>query len=125
MIIGLYIAEQPMGSELDTIKRPGLALNRYIEGYVVGTDKIYSVEILRNGKVLKSFNPKADHLDFSFDDMDPLLKIAFKPKDEKPPFIYYYLRAIQDDGHIAWSSPIWIDYVEKEAAPIKKKGKKA
>jgi hypothetical protein len=30
--------------------------------------------------------------------------------DERPGFSYYYIRVVQEDGHIAWGSPIWIDH---------------
>ncbi|MGZ3733050.1 MAG: DUF3604 domain-containing protein, partial [Parachlamydiaceae bacterium] len=36
-------------------------------------------------------------------------------KDKKPPFVYYYLRVTQVDGHMAWSSPIWVDYIPGSA----------
>ena len=29
---------------------------------------------------------------------------------------YYYLRVIQRDGHMAWSSPIWVDVGEMQAS---------
>jgi len=25
------------------------------------------------------------------------------------PFAFYYVRAVQQDGEVAWASPIWID----------------
>ena len=43
--------------------------------------------------------------------MIPLEKAAIEAKDKKPPFAYYYLRITQEDGHMAWSSPIWVDYI--------------
>ncbi len=24
-------------------------------------------------------------------------------------WVYYYVRVVQADGHIAWSSPVWVD----------------
>ena len=38
--------------------------------------------------------------------MIPLEKAVIEAKDKKPPFAYYYLRITQEDGHMAWSSPI-------------------
>ena len=37
-------------------------------------------------------------------------------------FVYYYLRAIQENGHIVWTSPIWVDL--EETAPTRKSKKK-
>ncbi len=111
IIVGIYIAGIPMGREISTADKPGLVVNRHISGYVAGTTKLKSVEIIRNGKVIKSFQPDDYHLDFTYDDFTNLDKVCIDPKDKRTPFVFYYLRVIQDDGHMAWSSPIWVDYV--------------
>ncbi len=33
---------------------------------------------------------------------------AFTDHEAEKPIDWYYLRAIQEDGHIAWSSPVWV-----------------
>lgn len=109
IILGLYIAGSPMGSEINTSHKQGLLVNRHISGYIAGTTHLKTIEIIRNGKVIKTFEPEDYALDFTYDDMTPLEKVAFPSKDKAPPFVYYYLRVIQKDGHMAWSSPIWID----------------
>ncbi|MEZ5314809.1 MAG: DUF3604 domain-containing protein [Chlamydiales bacterium] len=109
IIVGFYIAGHPMGSELSSHLKPGLMVNRHLSGYVAGTDKIKLIEIIRNGKVMHTFQPKDYHYDYQFDDMEPLDKITLDGK-EKNPFVFYYLRVTQENKHIAWSSPIWIDY---------------
>lgn len=111
IIIGINIAGMPMGSEISTAQKHGLLINRHISGFVAGTTKLKKVEIIRNGKVLKEFTPNDYSLEFTYDDMVALDKVAIVPKDKKPPFVYYYIRVIQTDGHMAWSSPIWIDFV--------------
>lgn len=128
IIVGLYIAGMQMGSEISTAQKHGLMINRHISGFVAGTTKLKSVEIIRNGKVLKAFKPDGYSLDFTFDDMTPLEKVTTPTKDKKPPFVYYYIRVVQEDGHMAWSSPIWVDYVpgaprrpvSKTAKPVPK-----
>lgn len=110
IILGVDIAGAQMGSEISSATKPGLLINRHISGFVAGTGDIKSVDIIRNGEVIKTFKPKGYSLDFTFDDMTPMEKITITPKDKKaPPFVYYYLRVTQEDGHMAWSSPIWID----------------
>jgi hypothetical protein len=111
IILGLYLAGQPMGKELSTADKPGLMINRHLSGYVAGTCNLQSVEIVRNGKVIKVFDCKGYSLEFTYDDMTPIEKVVTDAKDKKPPFVFYYLRAVQEDGHIAWSSPIWVDLV--------------
>ncbi len=123
IIVGLYIAEQPIGSELSTFEKPGLVYNRFISGFVIGTQKITKVEILRNNEVINTMRPDTDTFEFSFDDFENITKISIKLKEDKPPFIYYYLRAYQEDGHIAWSSPIWVDYKLEGTVKKSKKNK--
>jgi hypothetical protein len=117
MIIGLYLAGIPMGKEVSTAVKPGLAVNRHLSGYVAGTTKLKSVELIRNGKVLHTYHPKDYFLEFEYDDLTPLEKSVLPTKDKKPPFAYYYLRATQEDGHMAWSSPIWVDYIPLSSLP--------
>jgi len=100
-----------MGSETSTGTKHGLRINRHLSGYVAGTAAVSKVEIIRNGKVIKTFESEKYWLDFTYDDMTPLEKIVIDAKDKKPPFVYYYIRVTQADGHMAWSSPIWVDLV--------------
>lgn len=111
IIIGLYLAGQQMGKELSTADKPGLLINRHLSGYIAGTGNLRTVEIIRNGKVLKTFDCDNYNLDFVYDDMTPIEKAVLDAKDKKPPFVYYYIRVTQEDGHMAWSSPIWVDFV--------------
>jgi hypothetical protein len=111
IILGLQLAGTPMGKELSTAEKPGLMVNRHLSGYVAGTTNLSSIEIIRNGKVIKSFECKGYSLDFTYDDMVPIEKVSINPKDKSSPFVFYYLRVIQEDGHMAWSSPIWVDFV--------------
>ncbi len=111
IIVGLYLAGLPMGSETSTATKQGLIVNRHLSGYVAGTAALKQVEIIRNGKVIKTFECHEYNMNFTFDDLSPLDKAVIDAKDKKPPFAYYYLRVTQADGHMAWSSPIWVDYI--------------
>lgn len=109
IIVGLYLAGKPMGSELNVLDKPGLAVNRHLSGYVIGTTVLKSIEIVRNGKTIEKLSSKEYSFDFTFDDMIAIDKVSLTSKDKRPPFVYYYLRITQADGHMAWSSPIWVD----------------
>lgn len=123
IIVGFFIAGMPMGSELNTKAKPGLMFNRHITGYVAGTSLITSIEVIRNGVVVHEMKPNLPHLEFTYDDTELLQKIALTAPEEEPSFVYYYLRITQENGHIAWSSPIWID-VHESIATVQKKVKK-
>ena len=123
MIVGFYIAGQRMGSELSTATKPGLNVNRHISGYVAGTEKLKQVELLRNGTVIHTFFPKNYFFEYYYDDQESIDKIGLEAKD-KDPFVFYYLRVTQEDGHIAWSSPIWIEFSSGPTIVTPKVGKK-
>ena len=122
MIVGISLAGIPMGAEVSTDAKPGLVVNRHIEGYVAGTTNLDTIELVRNGKVIKTFKEKGYHLSFEYDDMEPLDKVTTQPYPDDPAFAFYYLRVTQKDGHMAWSSPIWVDYIAPEKG--KKKARK-
>lgn len=127
MIIGLEIAGLPMGCVISTRAKPGLVYNRYIKGFVIGTDKVSKIEIIRNGKLLKTLEHNQEQVEFELNDSDFLEDLTLKSEVDGSNFVYYYMRAIQSDGQMAWSSPIWIELGNQEPQqPIKplKPGKK-
>ena len=75
-------------------------------------------------KIIHTLYPKQPNLEFTFDDAEPIAQIALPSGSELPPFVYYYLRIKQEDGHIAWSSPIWIDLHDIQLMAPKKVKKK-
>ncbi len=125
IIIGLHIAGFGMGSEIETKNRPGLEFNRHITGYAIGTQPLKEAVLIRNGKIFKNIPVKDEKAEFEIDDTELLSQVAIEGKGDKPPFAYYYLRVVQTDGHIAWSSPIWVDLTSR-SAPLNagKKNKK-
>ncbi len=126
IIVGLNLAGQPMGAELDSGEKPGLAVCRHLTGYIAGTQPLTKVELLRNGEVIQEYAPNSQFLDFTYDDMDHLSDVTI-PSKEKKPFVFYYLRVTQEDGHMAWTSPIWVDFKDtgirltNKKVPVKEK----
>ena len=117
IIINMNIAGIPIGQESNTWDKHGFHINRHISGFAAGTCKLKLIEIIRNGKILITYKPKEYHFDFTYDDFTPLKDVVIDAKDKNPPFVFYYLRVTQEDGHMAWVSPIWIDYMPGK--PIK------
>lgn len=85
---------KPMGSELKMAK--GEAVN--LEISILGTDEL-KVDLLKNNKVIQSWEPGCDACDVKFSD------VSSNETD------YYYVRVSQKDEHMAWGSPIWIDRI--------------
>jgi hypothetical protein len=57
---------------------------------------IKQVEVCRNNRFIYTKSPKGRTCELTFTDRDPL-----------PDRSYYYVRVIQQDDEIAWSSPVW------------------
>ena len=64
-----------------------------------GTGPVADVVLIRDNRVVYTRKPGRSRVDFSFLETDP-----------EPGTHYYYVRLQQADGHVAWSSPIWVTY---------------
>jgi hypothetical protein len=117
ILMDFLICGNPMGSELNAIEKPGLVINRYLHGFVAGTAEISHVEVIRCGQLWQTIKAPESclNMELALDDMSPPSQIALNK--ETKPFIYYYLRVFQKDGHMAWSSPIWVDFSKEQVMP--------
>ena len=79
----------PMGSELK-------ALERNLRIDCVGTGPLSRLEIVKNNQVIHRVEDSSFHCTFCLEDAPS------KCED------FYYVRVIQVDGEMAWSSPIWV-----------------
>ena len=83
-----------MGQIIEVNKSPIIIVT------VCGTNKLESVELLKNGKVVAIRVPTNDRVKFAFEDTD------LKKGDNA----YFYARATQFDGERGWTSPIWVNF---------------
>ena len=90
--LDFQVNNEPMGSEL-RLREP-----RTIRVRAAGTAPFVHVEIIKNNGVVHS--TAQDVLETEFEYVD---KAEICPND------YYYLRITQEDGDMAWSSPVWVD----------------
>jgi hypothetical protein len=86
-----------MGDAFEATSAPKLSVK------VIGTDKLTKVEIIKDGRFVFTTAPDRNDVEFTYVDNE-------YHKGES----WYYVRAIQVDRNLAWSSPIWVKY--KEAA---------
>jgi hypothetical protein len=70
-----------------------------ITAKISGTSPLEKIEIIKNGGIIHSRHP--GELDCE------LVYIDETPAETGT---YYYIKAVQADGEMAWSSPVWIDY---------------
>ena len=71
-----------------------------IKATIIGTDTIKRIDLIKDEKVIYQVSPQQSQVDFEF------LEGA-EPGSETS---YYYLRVLQQDGELAWASPVWVDY---------------
>jgi hypothetical protein len=64
---------------------------------VLGTDLIAQIDVVRNNQFIHTERPLARDFGFDYEDRSP-----------QPGVNYYYVRVMQQDGNLAWSSPVWI-----------------
>lgn len=77
-----------------------------IIGEVLGTAPLAHVEVVRNGEVRSRWEPRETTWEHRFQLVDP---------GPTSPNTFYYMRAVQEDGGTAWSSPVWL--VDSSAPP--------
>jgi len=93
MVLELYADGLPMGTEYLCDSGPRLS------GLVIGEAPLARVELLRHdrrGYTTAWHAAGGEEVSFDFVDEDVQGEA------------FYYLRAEQEDGHLAWSSPIWL-----------------
>lgn len=72
--------------------------NRTLEIHVVGTDEIKEIVVIKDNVEHKIKHQKGNVINTTWEDKG---KIAEGQS-------YYYVRVLQKDGELAWSSPIWV-----------------
>ena len=82
-----------MGDAFDADSGPTLRV------HAEGTGPVANVALIRDNRVVYSRKPDRSRVDFSFLETDPA-----------PGTHFYYVRLQQTDGHVAWSSPVWVTY---------------
>jgi len=74
--------------------------NSRLDIYAVGTASIARVHILKDFRYVYTVEPKRREVRFRWQDSAV----------EKGRESWYYVRVEQEDGQLAWSSPIWVKY---------------
>lgn len=64
---------------------------------IIGTTPLRQVDLIKNQQFLHTRQKLSQDSTFTFAD-----------KDKQPGEDYYYVRVVQEDGNVAWSSPIWV-----------------
>lgn len=99
IVLEFWVDGEPMGGEVTVTNRRA---PRQVRVATRGTDAIASVEIVRNGSVIHEAKAEpgsaSESHSFEWTDREALAGTA-----------YYYVRVRQEDGEMAWSSPVWVE----------------
>lgn len=93
MIVACWAGDHFMGDEFNTSEQIQLRLQ------ATGTSNIERVDLVRNNRYIFTATPRKASIDIDYVDMEP-----------EEGLNYYYFRLLQDDGQLAWASPIWINW---------------
>jgi hypothetical protein len=93
IVLDFQMGDHLMGDEFTADQVPPLRIR------VIGTSPIVRLDIIRDEKLIHSLNCGKREVD-----------LTFRDPGVTPGSHYYYVRVIQDDWEMAWSSPIWITY---------------
>ncbi len=109
IVLDFFAAGARMGRERRVTRDDAPALARELRVRVNGTAPLRLVEVIRNGDVLHTLRPACADLETVLRDDTPLHEISRpRPLDGGAPSTYYYVRVTQEDGHMAWSSPVFL-----------------
>ncbi len=93
ILVDFQINGHFMGEAFETRRRPKL------EAKIVGTAPIRKVEVIKNNMYVHTHRGRGAELSFTYVDNDIETGQA-----------YYYIRVEQENGELAWASPIWVTY---------------
>ena len=94
IVVDFRVDGEPMGS---IIHGSAFSEGHRLEARIVGDAPLAAVSILRGREVIYSCNTASTEVCIDFHDEPP-----------GGASNYYYVRATQSDGEMAWSSPVWI-----------------
>lgn len=92
MIVAMQANGHFMGDEFSTKDKPSLTLK------ATGTGKVKEAVLVRNNAYIHTFQVGKGDVEVSYTDMQPDKGLNL-----------YYFRLLQDDGELAWSSPVWVN----------------
>lgn len=100
IILDVRAGEHLMGDEF-TLSEP---VRLHVRA--IGTGPIRRVFIIKNNGYVYETAPRSQQVDFTWEDVN----VPGEGRQAPSSLHYYYVRLEQEDGQLAWSSPIWVRY---------------
>jgi hypothetical protein len=95
IILDVRSGDHLMGDEFRSNAAPALEVN------VVGTGPVARIDILKDSEVVETIKPGRAEYKGKWTDPRPTEGTH-----------YYYVRVQQEDGQLAWASPMWVEYAK-------------
>jgi hypothetical protein len=108
ILVDFTVNGRTMGEEVTLSRKDDPVLKLY----TAGTGRIRKIDIIRNNREIYSSAPKSSEA-----------KLTFVDRERKGGVFFYYIRVLQEDGNMAWSSPIWIERPDNRLTLVRKKMK--
>jgi hypothetical protein len=107
ILLHVAMGEHPMGSDLSDDDAAAFADERSITIRAIAHGEIDRIEVVRNNETVESVEVGGDRESLTYTDPTPLAEVP-SVSEQAPDMVFYYVRVIEADGNLAWSSPIWL-----------------
>jgi len=107
ILLDVRLGEHMMGSDLSAEQAAEFSDERAIRIEAIGRREIGRIEVVRNNVTVESVEIEDEQASLTYTDPMPLAEVP-AVSDAAPDVVFYYVRLIQADGNMAWSSPIWL-----------------
>jgi len=104
ILLDMTVNGKRMGSEVWCDDPPKV---RRVEARAVGVGPIARFDVIRNGEVVHSQAVGRQQGALAWEDHESFHVLAFTGQLCRYPTVYYYVRVVQEDSRMAWSSPVW------------------
>jgi hypothetical protein len=100
IVLDLRAGQHLMGDEFTSTEPVRLRVR------AIGTAPIRRVVVIKNNGYVYETAPRGREIEFTWQDVNT----PAQPRQAPSSLHYYYVRLEQEDGQLAWSSPIWVRY---------------
>jgi hypothetical protein len=104
IVLDFEVAGTPMGG---VVGLADPAAPRRVRARAVGTAPILRLDVVKSGGILASREGGGEEV----------LELAVEDAETVRPGEYLYARVVQEDGGLAWSSPVWVERAAAEGSP--------
>ena len=107
ILLDVALGEHAMGSDLSAEDAAPFADERSIAIRAIAHGEIDRIEVVRNNVTVDSVEVGRESESLTYTDHTPLAEVP-AVSEQAPDVVFYYVRVIEADGNMAWSSPIWL-----------------